>query len=190
MRNGGIMGFLGSGIFWGLVLVLIGLSIIVRVVFNIDIPVFKIIIGLLLIYLGLQVLFGPSFRMFKRSSRVNRVFNRSSRLFNEYSKPKNINEITEYNIVFDSGSINLTQQNTDKKVTVNVVFGSAIILIDPETFFEIENNTVFGETSYPGKTISFFGIEKFDFGPTNNVRNKINLELNTVFSSVRIEKNG
>lgn len=37
---------------------LIGLSIIVRVVFNVDFPVLKILIGLFFIYLGFKIMFG------------------------------------------------------------------------------------------------------------------------------------
>ena len=43
------MGFLFSGVFWGGVLVLLGISIIIKVVFHIDIPVFRVVVALVLI---------------------------------------------------------------------------------------------------------------------------------------------
>ncbi len=48
------MGFLFSDIFWGIVLILTGVSIILQLVFKINIPVFPIVIAFLLIYAGIR----------------------------------------------------------------------------------------------------------------------------------------
>ena len=51
------MCFLFGGVFWGIVLVLLGLSIIVRIVFNIHFPFFRILFALIIIYFGLKAAF-------------------------------------------------------------------------------------------------------------------------------------
>ena len=49
---------MGAGIFWGAFLLLLGVALIVKVVFNVDFPVFKVLIGIFLVLLGLKVIFG------------------------------------------------------------------------------------------------------------------------------------
>jgi hypothetical protein len=49
-------GILMSGVFWGSVLILLGLSVIIEHVFHINIPVFKMVFACLLIYLGIRLL--------------------------------------------------------------------------------------------------------------------------------------
>ena len=48
----------------GTILVLWGLSIIIKVVTGLDIPVIKPLLALLLIYIGLNMLFGPSWKSY------------------------------------------------------------------------------------------------------------------------------
>mgnify|MGYP003990967287 FL=1 len=52
------MPFLFSGLFWGVMLVLFGASMILRAVFNLDIPIFRIIFALVIIYFGVKLLLG------------------------------------------------------------------------------------------------------------------------------------
>ena len=175
------MGFITSGIFWGSVLVLIGISVIVRVIFNIDIPVFRIVVGLLFIYFGIQLLFGISFKAPRRTNR--KIHDNSGRDV--------LNKSTEYNIVFSSGNVDLSEWKdilNDTRISVNVVFGSATIWIDPEIHLQIENNTVFGETIFPGESISFFGSKKLNLGDTRY--KTLYLETNTVFGSVEMKMKG
>ena len=47
-----------SGAFWGIVLILTGILIIIKYLFNIQIPVFRILIAALFIYLGIRMLMG------------------------------------------------------------------------------------------------------------------------------------
>ena len=51
---------------WGIILITVGLLIIVRMVFNIYLPIFRIALGIGLIYLGLEVLSDSFSRRSKR----------------------------------------------------------------------------------------------------------------------------
>ena len=52
------MGFLSSGIFWGTIVVIFGISMLLKAVFHIDLPVFRILLGLIVIYFGLRLITG------------------------------------------------------------------------------------------------------------------------------------
>jgi|SRR5690554_2187634 len=178
------MNILSSGVFWGLILVLIGLSIIVRIVFNVDIPVFRVVIGLLLIYFGFQVIFGGSARSRRRAD-----FQRSERSYRGYNIQKGNNQ---YNIVFSKGRVDLTDKKdlvADQYVEINVVFGSAVVLIDPEIPTQIEVNTVFGTASLPGRKLAMIGQERYRVGTEKGKGNLLYIEVSSVFANVEfIEK--
>lgn len=180
------MNFLSSGIFWGMFLILIGLSIIVKIVFNIDIPIFRIIIGALLIYFGLQIIFGSNF-LFRRRIRMRHV----ERQYREYNLQRGTNE---YNIIFGRGTVDLTGRvdaTEDNLVSINVIFGSAYVYFDPHIPMQIEVNTVFGSANMPGKKFAVIGQEKFHVGDTEQDASFLYVEISTIFGSVElIEKTG
>jgi len=142
------MGFIFSGVFWGVIIILIGLSIILNVVFGIRVPFFRIAFALFLIWLGITLLTGGSFW-----SRA-----RNKAIFEE----KRIDSITpnsKYDIVFGKGVIDLSKvilEDKVFKVEVNTVFGSGTIQIAPEIPAKIEVNSVFASASMPdGNSIAF-----------------------------------
>ncbi len=169
------MGFLTSGLFWGLILVLIGLSIITKILFNFEIPIFEVVVGLLLIYIGLQVLFGNSFRF-------------SRRLFkSKHSSGFVKSEGNEYNIIFGSSTIDLSDRKvTDNKskISINVVFGQALIWIDADMEVVINTDTVFGETILPDRKASFFSDDKIQYGSDP----ALIIDIDNVFGSVTVKR--
>lgn len=112
------MGFLFSGI-WGIVLILIGLSIILQLVFKINIPVFRIVIAFLLIYAGIRGLVGGNWFRHDNDSVV----------FEERGlKPSGGRE---YSVVFGKGVVEAVQPLPEKgdRFEVNTVFGSSVLRI-------------------------------------------------------------
>jgi hypothetical protein len=49
--------FLSSGAFWGVVIVLVGVGLILREVFHIQFPFLRLLFGLLLIYWGVKIIY-------------------------------------------------------------------------------------------------------------------------------------
>lgn len=180
------MNILSSGVFWGLLLVLIGLSIIIKIVFNIDIPVFRVVIGFLLIYFGFQIIFGSSF-LFRRRRAVQprQTPNR------EYNLQRDNNE---YNVIFGRSTIDLTDRRDltrDTFLEINVIFGSALVYIDPTIPMQIEINTVFGDASLPEKRFAVLGQEKYRTGAKDYVGSVLYLKISCIFGSVQmVEKPG
>ena len=178
------MNILSSGVFWGLMLILIGLSIILKIIFNIDIPIFRVVIGVLLIYFGMQIIFGSNFLFRKKVT----VRNRQGQ-FREYNLKSGDNQ---YNVIFGTSRIDLTDRKNlekDEIVEINVIFGSAFVYIDPTTPMQIEVNTVFGGATLPDKRFAVIGQEKFQTGDKDYTGNVLYLEVSSIFGSVQmIEK--
>jgi len=142
------MGFIFSGIFWGVIIVLIGLSILLNVVFGIRVPFFRIAFALFLIWLGITLLTGRTYWSREKNKAI----------FEE----KRIDSITpqsKYDIIFAKGIVDLSKVTLEDKVLkveVNTVFGSGIIEINPNLPTKIVVNSVFAGASMPdGNSIAF-----------------------------------
>ncbi|RLC50453.1 MAG: hypothetical protein DRZ79_04365 [Candidatus Cloacimonadota bacterium] len=174
------MHILFGSLFWGVLLILLGFSIVIKAIFKIDIPVIKIVFALLLIYWGIKILFG--FNIGHHSS-GNAIFEESKF---KASKSKN-----EYNLVFGNGEIDLSELDVSQKNAyseVNIVFGSGDIYINPSVPTIIKVSSVFAETRLPGKTINFIGdyvYKSKDFSPEEP---HLYLKLNVVFGSARVKE--
>lgn len=173
------MGFIFSGLFWGSILILIGASIIIKAVFKIDIPVVRIIFALIIIYLGLRLLF-PNFRLGE---------NQSNTIMFEKRRINTSGKNNEYNMVFGSGTIDLSDLDPEKnpgQVEVNTVFASSRIILNPEIPFLIRTNTFFADCTYPKGSAAVIG-ESVVRSPAFNSEDKaLLIEVNVVFGSAKI----
>ncbi len=146
-------GFICSGLFWGLILILLGVGIILNVIFGVKIPMFRIILALLIIYLGIKLLVGTSF--IKK--------NKNSVMFEE----KYIVDPAgpyRYNVLFGSGKIDISQIDKIEKntfVEVNVVFGSGELTIPEGMPYVLETSAAFGSANIPDGNNVAFGAHNY-----------------------------
>ena len=137
-----------DGIFWGLFLVALGVWLIVRRSFPVRIPVIRILVAALFIWVGVRVLVGNPV-----------VTDRNTAVFAPSAMTWSPDRSREYNLIFSSGTIDLANASlTDAgtRLQVNVVFGSGILRIDPQTPARIDMSSAFGEIQAPnGRSIAF-----------------------------------
>jgi len=170
------MPFLFSGLFWGVMLVLFGASMILRAVFNLDIPIFRIIFALIIIYFGVKLLIGR--QAFKNEENFS-MFRSSSVTMKESGG--------EYDVIFGQSNIDLTNidiSESSKKVNVDVVFGSANLLIDSNVPMKLKVSTVFADCKLPNRNISFFGDSKYQSPAFVDGENYLLLNVDVVFGNV------
>lgn len=133
--------------FWGLLFIIAGIALIVKYVFNINVPVVRIILGFMMIYFGITLIAGGFI-----------VRNKNDIIFSE----GNINGtgiMDKYNIIFGNGTINLTKSkmmNKNGNIEVNTIFARGMLRIEEGIPAVIKVNSAFAGTSFPdGTTISF-----------------------------------
>jgi len=171
------------GVFWGIVLMLIGLSIIINVVFRINIPVFKIIIALLLIYLGVRILVGPACWPGIHCGRTHDV------LLSERTLEGLQGDRTQYDVVFGKAVIDLRNVKLQEKVTnlkVDVVFGSAEILLNKSMPVKINADTAFGGIRLPVNNAGGFGSATYASENFDENANYLYIKLSAVFSGIEV----
>jgi len=145
---------MAPGFFWGLILILLGLAIIFRIVF--DVNLFRIIIAVAIILFGVSILLGKN-RISGQSKKDRDV------IFSDHTYREIPHDGTKYDVVFGKSVYDFTGMDPQIKGTISikidVVFGSAIIKINPDMPVRIKSEAVFGGSRMPdGNTVAFGSI--------------------------------
>ena len=173
------MNFISSGTFWGVLIILFGLSILLREIFHIHIPFMKIIFGLMLIYLGVKVIAGGSW---KNRSGNSAVFSESEMQYDPAHD--------DYDIVFGNGTIDLFKIETPvqkRKIEVSVVFGNGTVIVNDSIPMKIEMNSVFGASILEDKRINALGKTYNTTSAYREGQPYVLLETNVVFGKLTIQ---
>lgn len=172
-----------SKLFWGLLIILIGVSIIINHVFKVDFPVFKVIIALVIIYFGISLLIGS----FNFSSATSGEF--SNVFSGQNYQPDQIGENQEFNSIFGSSKIDLRQTNFTKDnidLEVNAIFGSVKIYLPENARVSVKASSAFGSVKGPGHRQDGIGDQEFSHGQ-DRVGPSIRVNASAAFGSIRIE---
>jgi predicted membrane protein len=183
------MGFIFSGLFWGIILILLGISVIINIVFHIHVPFFRIILAVILIYAGVRVLTGGnwghgrcgSMRSADRAVFCDGVFNRSSG--------------GEHTVVFGKDVIDaeavFSEDPARTVIKVNTIFGHSVVLIPKTMPIVIRVSSAFSGVRLPDGSVSAFGttVYKNDAGRAASDASAIKtIDLNVVFGGCAIEE--
>jgi hypothetical protein len=175
---------MSSSIFWGIILILIGLSLILKVVFHVDFPFFKFLFAFFLIYLGIRVFIGKDFRLFSDAGDEQTIIF-SQRTITRVENGK------EYNVIFGNGIFDLRnfQDSTDEKteIKLNTIFGSSEVLINDSVSLEIKAHTVFAGSKMPDGNTTAFGESGYS-NRGNSLPTNLRIESNTVFGGFLVKK--
>ena len=171
------MRFLSSGIFWGFIVILFGVGILLKSVFHVNIPFFKILIGIIIIFFGISFIVDAMSQ--RKSEAIFRNYN-----FNFGTIEK------EYNIVFSKGVFDFTNFNfsnyNGEFIKINSAFSKSEIYLSRNFEYEIRVDSVFGVVSLPnGESVSFGNIARLENAENSGLK-RINLHVSSVFGETKI----
>ncbi len=172
-------GFIFSEIFWGLLLVVIGLAAILRS-FDINIPIFRVIVAFLLIYLGFSLLLGGA---------PGGISEPGTLIFREANLTERDFQEREINLIFSSGEIDLSQLDPEdiKTREINVIFGSSTVILSPDQLAEMDVSAVFSSVRLPDDNSIVFGDYNYRSpGLEEGLPADISLEISVVFGGMEI----
>ncbi len=164
-----------AGFFIALILILIGVSILIKSIFNINIPVFRILLGALFIFIGIKILVGREFYIFS-----NRSLNYT-----------NNSRHSDYNNIFGKTDIDMTGYPTPegiKKLEINTVFGGGILRISENIPIVIKANSAFSGIKFPNETVISFGQYTYKTQAAENSNSYYEVTVNVVFGGLEIRK--
>ncbi len=171
---------MGIGLFWGIVLIVIGISIVFKVIF--DINMFRIIMAIFFILLGIKILLGKSaFHYGAKDKDV--IFN--DKHFTEFPGTD-----TEYNTifgksVFDFSSAPITVNNAIK-LEFNTIFGDAEIRLPEGLPVKIKADAVFGAAKMPDNNTAVFGTTNYVTEHDEASSKFVSIEVNTIFGNTEV----
>jgi len=168
-----------SKLFWGALVIIAGILIILGGVFKINIPIFRTLFALFIIYIGVRMLMGSFGGSWKSRGDNADVFSSS-----QY-RVTNADLGKEYNAVFGSQKIDLSGLTLDQDASIefNAVFGSIEIRVPANLNLRVKGSAVFGSTQFPNGTQAVFGDQTFSTEQGSGPR--LDVEANAVFGSVR-----
>lgn len=164
---------LAPGVFWGILLVIIGLSIILKIIFGIS--VFRIIFALFLIFIGIVILTG------KANIFHQQIESKTQTL------PQGNNE---YNVIFGKNRFDFRDykfENKKKvKIQVNTVFGECEILISKNIPVHIKIDAAFATATFPDNNSVVFGTSHYTSPSYKDSEHKLIIECAVVFGKLSI----
>jgi hypothetical protein len=146
------MGFFFGATFWGLLILLFGLSILMREVFHVHIPFVRIFIGIMFVYFGCRIIAGGFWRHSGWYGGNNAVFGNANMQYES--------GVSDYSVVFGNGIVDLTSINTvtaNQRINVDVVFGNGTVKLNDSIPAKVELSTAFGSAVTPDRTINALG---------------------------------
>lgn len=179
------MRLLNWGIAIGVMVVLAGVSILLRTLFRVEIPLFRTFAGLVLILIGARLLLHawmPAQHL-REAPPIG--------LSREAAQPTEIGSNgLKYDIIFSEGTVDLTKLAPlakDLNVEVNVIFGAAKVRLDPAVPFDLHASAAFGEVRLPDQRGVSFG-ELRSNAPGTAQGPRIHLKVSAVFAFCQVDE--
>jgi len=172
---------MGPGVFWGIVLMLLGLSIILKVTFNIKIPVFRLLVAFLFIFIGLKIIFGKSFIKIKN--------NEADILFSQNTISLSGKIKSEYNIIFGGADFIMTKNDiplNKKNIKINTIFGSTTIHVKDSIPLVVNVNAAFAGAKLPGSNTTVLGTASYTSPGVSKDQKIYTIEADVVFGSFKL----
>ncbi len=172
---------MAPGFFWGLVLIFIGIAIIFRVVF--DVNLFRVILGIVVILFGIKILIGKNFFSERPKKDWETIF--SDRNYKEMPKDR-----SGYNVIFGKAVYDFTGMDSvlseNIRIKIDVVFGAAVIKINKNTPVKIKSEAVFGGSRMPDGNTVAFGSINYNTDSFKTDAPHFYIELNVVFGGIEV----
>ena len=162
--------------FYGVLLILLGILLLVRYLFKIKIPVFLISVAIIIVFVGVSFFINGT----DTGAENNIVFSRDKTI-------STVKPGSKYSLVFGSGTIDLTKaspQNAGDKIKINNVFSNGVIKVNPQTPLIVRTHSLFAVTETPNNDLIIFGNTNYQ---TNNFKKtQIILKLKRKLFSVNL----
>jgi predicted membrane protein len=174
-----------SGLFWGLLLIIIGISLILKVILKVDFPIMKVLLAFLFFYMGFRILFGNFSSSVIKSGPQDVAFGEAK--FNDIIQPAK-----EYHVVFGKGYFDFRNvQLPDSgfvEVKVSSVFGGSEVVLSSNTPVRIKADAVFAGTQLPNGNNAAFGTVNYESENFDDSKPYLYLKTEVVFGGMYIRR--
>lgn len=173
------------GILIGLLLILAGLSLVVKALFGVHFPVARTLLAVALLYAGIKLLIAN--RTDGNNSRTKEI------VFGEAVIDRPSNEIQHYQIlfgkaVFDFSSLTPDMLSSLTPLNIRVVFGGGFLILPAGFPAEIRYNLVFAGGHGPSPDHPFIGSRTLLLGRPDDTGRMWTIHVDVLFGGLHIEQ--
>lgn len=173
---------MAPGLFWGVLLVLIGLAAIFRVVFNVNL--FGVLFACFLIFVGVSMLLGKPWMFHINKDEKNTMFD-------DREVIEQPNDNSEYNVIFGRSVYDFRNiqfpDNEPIRIKINTVFGNSVIRINKDMPVKIKSDAVFAGTSMPDGNSVAFGTIQYATDTFGVALNSLIIDAPVVFGALQVK---
>lgn len=174
---------MAPGFFAGILLILIGLSAIFHILFNVNL--FGILFSFFLIFAGIYMVTGRSW--FFRNNKASH-----SAFFEERSIVLQPRDHEEFNVLFGRMIYDLRgirfEDNEPIRIKINTVFGNTILLVSKDSPVKIKSDAVFAGASMPDGNSVAFGSIQYKTESFGAVLNHLIIDAPVVFGALQVKE--
>ncbi|MBI9054165.1 MAG: hypothetical protein JEY96_10145 [Bacteroidales bacterium] len=173
---------MGAGLFWGILLILIGLGVVIRVVFNVHFPIVKFVIAFFFIFIGIKLLIG-NFNFFNGHSDGETTIFSESKI---YASDK---DYKEYNVIFGGSVIDMRDVDLSKgskEIKINTIFAGSLLKINKETPYKVKADAAFANADLPNGNTAAFGTAKYKSETYAKDTNYLYIKVDVVFGDFKV----
>lgn len=176
MRN-----IFSSGLFWGLLLILLGVLFFANDYLEVNVNIFRVFAGISLVIIGIWLVNtfrGVGYQQTERESTT---------LFSE-ADMHYIPGQQKYSVVFGSSHVDLTKLDStkDKLIELSCVFGELFVKLNPDSNFEIVSNAAFASIKMPDfRKTPGMGSSSFNSPALDRSKAFTTLKIDAVFGETR-----
>ncbi len=172
---------MAPGLFWGILLILLGLAIILRVLF--DIHIFGVFFALFIIFIGISMLVGRNWMFRPHQTTGNDV------IFDDRTFSETPHDGTEYNVIFGKSTYDFRNavpaNDNPLRIKINTIFGSTTVRISKDKAVRIKSDAVFGSSVMPDGNTVAFGSIGYATDSVSVGNNYLFIEAPVIFGSLR-----
>jgi hypothetical protein len=169
-----------DGVFWGALLIVLGVWFIIRRSVPVHIPVIRIVIAVLFVYAGVRIL-----------ARGPVSVDRNTAILSESTMSYSPDRGREYNLIFSSGAIDLSSavpSGSSIQAEVNVIFGSGTLRINPSVPVRVSMSSAFGSVESPNGRAVAFGDTVYTTASYREGAPALEIHATAVFGRLMIQK--
>jgi len=173
---------LGFSSVMGLVILVIGASLAIGLVFDVHVPLVRIALAVLFIVWGARMVVHGVGRQDRFA-----VAGEAWLADREFKPAGELTRDARFDVAFGRGLVDLTQLDRpldDVTVTIDTLFGAAVVKVDPSIAYDIHGSSVFGEVRMPDRSVTAMGTLEFR-GPSEE-RPRLHLRLNAMFGACQV----
>ena len=176
------MNRLGFSFVVGVVILMIGAALVADLLFDVHLPLVRMAIAALLIAWGARMVV----HAFARRDRFA-VAGEAWLSDREFKPTGELGRDARFDVAFGRGLVDLThltQPVEDVTVTVDTLFGAAVVKVDPAIAYDVHGSSVFGEVRMPDR--SSIAMGNLDYRGPDAARPRLHLRLNALFGACQV----